>query len=138
VTDSPNVELVRSILASWGRGDFGEASQWAHPEIELVLADGPDPGSYKGLAEMTRGWRARMSAWEKGSLTAEEFRELDGGRVLVLGRFSGQGKRSGLDLNSKAANIFDVRDGRVTRIARYWDRDRALADLGLPPEVGAA
>jgi ketosteroid isomerase-like protein len=37
-------------------------------------------------------------------------------------------------MRDRAANLFHMRGGRVTRLALYWDREHALADLGLAPE----
>ena len=34
-------------------------------------------------------------------------------------------------LTAKGAILFHIREGKVTRMVRYWDRDRAFADLGL-------
>ena len=128
-----NLELVRSIFAAWERGDYSSA-EWAHPEIELVAADGPTPGSWTGVAEMAGAWREALSAFEELRAEADEYRALDDERVLVLMHFSGRGKTSGLevgDIHMKGANLFHVRDGKVSRLVAYWDRERAFADVGL-------
>jgi ketosteroid isomerase-like protein len=132
VSASPNLDLVRSIFAARERGDY-TSTEWAHPEIEFVIADGPEPGSWTGLAGLA-GWsRDFLSALEDARAEIDDCRELDDEQVLVLVRYSGRGKRSGLDfgpMQPKGTWLFRVRDGKVTRLVRYWDRDRALADLG--------
>ncbi len=133
---SANLELVRSIFAAWQRGDFSSA-EWADSEIEFSIADGPAPGSWKGLTEMATGWREFLSAWEDfRAEQIDEYRELDAERVLALQRFSVRGKASGLDLKQvRGANLFHFREGKVIRLVLYWQRERALAELGLTPEA---
>jgi ketosteroid isomerase-like protein len=126
---STNVDVVRSIYSAWERGDYS-CAEWADPEIEYVFADGPDPGTRKGLAGVVEGVRAWLSAWDEFSFTAEEFRALDGERVLVLNRFGGRGKVSGLDVgqtSAKGAHVFHLRGGKVTRIVQYLARDPVAA-----------
>src|SRR5713101_7979882 len=112
---SANLDLVRSICAAWERGDFSSV-EWAHPEIEYVYPDGPSPGSWTGLARMAEGMRGWLSAWEDFRVEAEEYRELDGGHVLVLTHRSGRGKASGLELGqmrTPGAVLFRVRGSEV-------------------------
>ena len=130
---SANVELVRSIYAGWERGDFG-AADWAHPEIQFVAAEGPDPGQSKGVAAMAERWRQWMTVWENYRSEAEEYRELDGECVLVFMRHGGRGKTSGVEveqLDRRGANLFRIRHGKVVRLTLYWDREQAFRDLGL-------
>jgi ketosteroid isomerase-like protein len=132
---SANLDLVRSIYAAWERGDF---SSWAHPEIEYVIADGPDPGTWKGLAGLAEGFRDFLRAWEDLHVEAGAFRQLDDERVLVLQRYRGRGRASGLEIEQmrgESANLFHIRDGKVTRLIIYFDRDRAFADLRLAREA---
>lgn len=135
---SANLDLVRSIFGSWERGDYSSVD-WAHPEIEFVIADGPTAGRWTGLAGMSEGFRDFLSAWQEHRAGAEEFRELDDGRVLVLVRVIARGKASGLELGqmrAKGASMFHFRGGKVTRLICYFDRNRALADLPPAPEIG--
>jgi hypothetical protein len=100
---SANLDLVRSIYPNWERGDFGSA-EWAHPEIEFVIADGPSPGTWRGWAGMAEAWRDFLSAWDEYRVEAEEYRELDDERVLVFIVVTGRGKTSGLELGQMRAS----------------------------------
>ena len=126
-----NLDLVRSIYADWERGDYYSSTAWAHPEIEFVVMDGPSPGGLIGVSAVEDNWRVFQETWENYRVRANAYRELDADRVLVLARFSGRGKTSRLEMAQLAANIFTLRAGKVVALTIYWDRDRALADLGL-------
>jgi ketosteroid isomerase-like protein len=121
VTDSAKLDLVRSIYAAWERGDFTSV-EWAHPGITLIAADGPEAGTT---------WTGHYR------VVAEDYRELDGDRVLILMQHRGHGRASGLgdkEVRTEGANVAHIRDGVVVQLDLYWDRDRALDDLGLSRE----
>ena len=130
---SENLDLVRSIFADWERGDFSSV-EWMHPEIEYVFADGPAPGRWTGIEGTVRSFRSFLRGFEEVRFTADEYRELDSERVLVLCHGSGRGHRSGLELGqmqTRAVNLFHLRAGKVSRLVVYFDREKGLADLGL-------
>ena len=128
-----NMEVVRSIYAAWKHGDFSSL-EWADPEIEYVIVDGPEPGSWSGRAAMAEAMRSILNAWENARIEADEYIELDDEHVLVLNHLSGRGKASGLEVGQMKRNgaaLLHCRDGKVTRYVSYNDRDGALTDLGL-------
>jgi ketosteroid isomerase-like protein len=136
---SEHLDLVRPIYADWERGDFS-SNDWADPEIEFVVMDGTSPGRRTGLRALAASWREVLNAWDDFRTIAEEYRELDDERILVLTVNTGRGKVSGLelaDVEPKGANLLHIRDGRVTRLVAWWNRERALTDLGLAPEADA-
>jgi ketosteroid isomerase-like protein len=127
---SENLDLVRSIFAAHERGDYASA-EWADPDIEYVIADGPDAGVWRGHAGMAQAWRDVLSAYDQYRTVVDDIREIDGDRVLVLGSYVGRGKSTGLRLAGMNASLWQMRDGRVVRHIVYFDRANALADLGL-------
>jgi ketosteroid isomerase-like protein len=94
-----------------------------------------------GLAGVAEGSYNFLRTGENVRLEADEYRELDDERVLVLTLVRGRGKASGLDvgqLRTRVAQLFHVRGGKVTRLVVWIDGERALADLGFAPEDDAA
>jgi ketosteroid isomerase-like protein len=137
---SGNLDLVRSIYADWERGDFS-AEEWVDVDIEYRIVGLREmlPQNWRGLAGARVGARGVLEVMELRQIAAEEYRELDGGEVLVLDRRVGRLKRSGMQFGTGTsvrdagfgAHVFHVRDGKVRKLVAYFDRDRAIADLGL-------
>ena len=87
---------------------------------------------------MAKGYGEELRAWEDLHAAADECRVVDDERVLAFHSFRARGKASGVELGkreTKGAALFRIRDGKVTKLFLYFDRDRALADLGLPSEA---
>jgi hypothetical protein len=116
---SANVDLVRSIYADWERGDFSR-TDWADPEMEFMFADGPEPGCRRGIPGMVEATRTFLGAWKEVRIEAQDYRELDGERVLVLEHRTGRGKASGIEFSDAhgGGHLFQFSRGRVVRVCR--------------------
>jgi hypothetical protein len=67
----------------------------------------------EGLAVLAEAFRAILNARDDFRIDADEFRELDDERVLVLDRYSGRAKASGIQLaqvQPRGATLYNVRD----------------------------
>jgi ketosteroid isomerase-like protein len=149
VTASENIDLVglgrRAVEAVTCR-DLDALVELLAPDCEIVpLRAAVDQTVFRGARAVPEWWAAPDDAWEgmtwELESAAEEYRQLDDERVLVLLHVSGRGKTSAVEIaqtHVKGAVVFHVRDGKVARLVQYWDRDRTLADLGLAPDAEEA
>ena len=122
-----DVETVRTGLSALNRRDVDAMLATLQPDCELIplraVLEGTVYHGYDGL----RRWLTDMAEdWDDLRIDSEEVRALNGGRVLVLGRFHARGKSSGVSLDQPAAWICELVDGKVARIRFFADADVAL------------
>jgi hypothetical protein len=92
---SANLDLVRFDLRRLGaRGIFRRAGDWIDPEIECVVADGPEAGSWQGRAGLIEAGQVILRAWDDLRNTAEEYRELDTERLPHALQWAWQNERA--------------------------------------------
>ena len=80
----------------------------------------------------TRNSRLRewLSPWEDWRCEAEEF-VTAGEFVVVLTRYTGQGKESGVAVDTRGAHLWTMRSGKAVRLEVFSSRSRALAAAGV-------
>jgi ketosteroid isomerase-like protein len=128
---SANVDLVRASFEIYERGDLDAIAEMMHPDFELHdWPEAADPRVYhgmEGIVEATKEW---SEAWEY--MRAEPIDFVDAGdRVLVLLRNIGKGRGSSIEMTQETFGVYTIRDGKVSKIQYFTDREAALAAAGL-------
>ena len=124
-----NVELIQRGLARFIT--TGEP-QWEmfDEDVEIYDHDTPDQGVYRGhagVASWLEEWGAAWAAW---SIEPEEFIDA-GDSVVVFIRMETQGRGSGVEVERRDAQVWQLRGGKVVRGDYYNDRQQALKSVGL-------
>lgn len=126
------IEVLRPVYAQWSQGNFrpvtdayGADLEWGWSE-EFPDIAGVGPG-VEGQDERLLSW---LSSWDRWQVEAEEYLT-SGDTVLVMCRYTGRGKGSGVSVDTEGAHLWTVRNGRATRLVVFSDRERALEAAGL-------
>jgi ketosteroid isomerase-like protein len=125
-----NVEVTRRGLEAYNAGDVEAIVATVDAEVELIpmrsLLDGRPYYGHDGI----RKFLADMAEeWDEIRIEADEIRDLGDDRVLVLGRFHGKGKASGMEVEAPAAWLSVMRDGKTVLMRAYSSQDEALRAL---------
>ena len=90
---------------------------------------GLDP-VYRGHEGVRRYWRDYLSAFERLDFELEELVDASG-RILAVVRERAVGRASGIAFEARIFAVWTLRDGKITRMQGFRDREEALEAAGL-------
>jgi uncharacterized protein len=124
-----DLDTVQEGYDAFNEGNVDGLLIHTHPDV--VWHDAPQiPGAEMRVGhEEVRGYLESFSrVWDAPRFDPEEMHTA-GDAVVVLARFSGQGRQSGAGVATEVGHMFRWRDGKVYRVITYFDHEQALAAL---------
>jgi uncharacterized protein len=130
-----DVESLRRVYAEWSKGNFRPVTDVYGVDLEWGWSE-----EFPGLEGVVRESAAKserlvrwLSSWEEWRVVPEEF-IASGDQVVVLCRYTGRGKGSGVDVDTHGAHLWTFREGKAIRLKVFSSRERALEAAGLEGE----
>jgi ketosteroid isomerase-like protein len=134
-----NVEVLRNYYDALNRGDPGTALELCDPDGEAYVATEPGADAvHRGRRRIASYLEAWLETWDEYHPEPEEFIEA-GDRVAVYIQLRAwlrtpslwlRGKDSRWEIEERVADVFTLRDGKITQLRFYVERDKALDAVG--------
>lgn len=122
-----SVDLIREGVAALNRRDTDGMLATLHPEVRLEPLRAVLEGSVYRGHEGLREWLVDVADdWESQSVEVHEIHALESGEVLLEARLHIRYRGSGVDVEALGAWLCEFRDGLVSRIRFYKDRESAV------------
>jgi ketosteroid isomerase-like protein len=125
-----NVEIIRRVYEGWERGDFTQTDEF-DPDIDFEMVDWPHQTRVTGIEAMWETWSSTLRAFHDFRSTPTEITGF-GDKVLATNRIEGRGRESGADVSADTATVWTLKDGKVVRMALYWDVAAARRAAATP------
>jgi ketosteroid isomerase-like protein len=119
-----NVDLVRGGYDDFNSGNIEELTARFDADIEWNEPGGGNApsGTYRGPDSVANDVFASVPEnFEEFSCTVEDARD-DGDTVVVTAHFEGTSK-SGVELDTQAEHVWEVRDGKIARFENKVDQE---------------
>ena len=121
-----NVDLVQAAWETFLTRDPAGLDYLAEDIVYEVCGQSVVAGTYKGREGYLRLLRSWTEVWTEFRYELSEF--IDGGedKVIAVARRSGRSRMTGLQFDDDVFFVYDVRDGKITRIREVEDRPTAF------------
>ena len=107
----------------------------AHPEYITVMVDQTGhPNEYRGVEGFREGLADWMSPYDRFQLRFDEVIPAGDFALVFLVRQIGVTKHDGVEVDSRGAAVFWLKDGAIGQSTFYIDQRAALQAAGLDPD----
>jgi hypothetical protein len=137
MSEHENVATIRSLYEAFGRGDIPYILDRLAPNVEwhAPVTVPFSKGLYRGPGEVAQFFAGIVEHIAEPSVETHEFLAV-GDRVVVLLRFRGWGKESGVPFEAPEAHVWRLSGGKVVEEQTY--ADTAAIVQALATEVSVA
>ena len=119
---------LREVYRHWGAGDWSPRFDFYAADMEWGWSpEFPDiAGVYVDKETPNKRLITWLNTWDTWYCDAEDY-IIRGDVVVVLTRYRGRGKGSGLCVDVEGAHVWKFREGQAVRLEVFADRTRALS-----------
>ena len=128
-----NVEIVRRVMRCFADADIDSALSDIHPQATLDWSNSnaPDRGVYTGHAAWRAFLRTRDEALGERRFDSVELLTPTDDTVVLIGRVQERGRASGIEVESRGAAVWTLREGKIVGFKIYQSSTEALKAVGL-------
>ncbi|WP_433781431.1 nuclear transport factor 2 family protein [Actinomycetospora sp. CA-101289] len=128
-TDAATTDVVRAACRAWADRDEEALHEHLDPDVLWRAAVGsPYAGSYRGPDEVSVLLRRMAETWPAWEVDVDVIASA-AHQGLVVGTYRGRAASTGRSVEARFAQVWSVRDGRVTSHEEIVDSSRLLASL---------
>jgi ketosteroid isomerase-like protein len=120
-----NVEVVRRLFAAFDDQEWDVALGLFDPAVEWS----PVEGNFRGVEGVVTAMAEWTEPWEEHRVEPEEFTEA-ADRVLAVIHLTGRGVGSGMEIDQRFFQLYEVRSGKILRMVEFLSRAEALEAAG--------
>jgi ketosteroid isomerase-like protein len=122
-------QVLRRAYEALARRDFAALDELADPDLEMDLSERVlNPATYRGAEGLLQFLGEIDELWEWMRIEVERVVER-GDELLAVLLVTVKGRGSGVEIESRIAQRWTLRDGKLRRMYLYVDADAALAEF---------
>jgi len=122
------LDLLESVYREWSAGNwsarfafYADGMEWGWSDEFPAIA-----GVYRDDRTPNPRLQEWLCSWESWTCEAEDYVCAGETTVVVLTRYKGRGRGSGVEVDVEGAHVWTFHDGKAVRLEVFADRERAL------------